>query len=53
MVWFVSRQDNVHDRQHLVGDSDDGFAGSVLPLDPRVVFSHLGVVLSSGLSALG
>ena len=52
MVWFVSRQHHVHDGQHLAGDGDDGFAGSMLLLDPFIESSHLGVVLSSGLGAL-
>ena len=53
MVWFVSRQHHVHDGQHLAGYGDSGRACSVLLLAPRVEVSHLGVVLSGGLGALG
>ena len=52
VVWFVSGQHDVDDGQHLAGDGDDGFAGSMLTFDPHVEFSQSGVVLSGGLSAL-
>jgi hypothetical protein len=52
VVWFVSGQHDVDDGQNLAGDGDDGFAGSMLLLDPHVEFSQSGVVLSGGLSAL-
>ena len=52
VVRFVSGQHDVNDGQHLAGDCDDGFAGSMLTLDSHVEFSQSGVVLSGGLSAL-
>ena len=51
-VWFVSGQHDVDDSQHLAGDGDDGFAGSMLTFDSFVKFSQSGVVLSGGLGAL-
>jgi hypothetical protein len=52
LVWFVSRQHRVHDRQHLAGD-DDGFAGAMLSFDSLVELSHSRDMLSGRLGALG
>ena len=53
VVWFVSSQHHVHYGQHLAGDGDNSLAGCVFLLDSRIECSHLGVVLSGELSALG